>query len=105
MRVSLKDDAVSGSPSTVTGILYSHSCYRYVLYMITSNVHAAFLIKAHTLQLFIIWGGAHVELSEQSLQEIVISKFFEIWNPLTNLEPLTKVCIVTVADVGLHHDE
>ena len=24
---------------------------------------------------------------------------------LWNLEPLTKVCIVTVADVGLHHDE
>ena len=40
---------------------------------ILSKIIAALLIKSHTLQLFIIWGGAHVELSEQSLQVIAIS--------------------------------
>ena len=34
--------------------------------------YTASLIKSHTLQLVVIWGGAHIELSGQSFQVIVI---------------------------------
>ena len=72
---------MSGSLSTVIGLLYSHNCYRLVLCMNTSKVHAAPLIKSHNLQIVISYIHTWQPFS-MCHQELTAELVYNLFSPV-----------------------